>query len=332
MLRLLACWGIPDDAGLIRPAPGTNNQNIIVVHGSRRWLLRISQNLAETQVRAEHRLLAQLARASLPFRVPEPVPASGGDTVIATRAGPASLCRWRPGVRPDLTRGPALERFGQAVARLTLALAPVPAHDAPQDWRGERGDPRRAHPAVTDVADLARELRAAGVPADRIRPLEQAAQQAAARTATQAHAAEVLPIQVVHGDLAASNALADERTGQVTALLDFELAGANYRIQELTAVLLQSGALDGPGWAVRTAALLRGHASVLRLDQAETAAVPGLILDRRLGTALWRAGRWRRGQSPLTEVVTRLDAIGPTMTWLAGHGGELAALLATSAG
>ncbi len=35
-----------------------------------------------------------------------------------------------------------------------------------------------------------------------------------------------LPVQVVHGDPAASNVLADEDTGAVTAMLDFEIAGA----------------------------------------------------------------------------------------------------------
>jgi len=116
----------------------------------------------------------------------------------------------------------------------------------------------------------------------------------------------------------------------VSALLDFELAGANYRIQDLTATLVQSGALNGPCWAGRTAALLRGHAAALRLYPAETAAVPRLIMHRCLGSALWRAGRWRRGQSSLAEVVTRLDVIASTTNWLAGHAGELTELLATA--
>ena len=55
----------------------------------------------------------------------------------------------------------------------------------------------------------------------------------------------------------------------MTGVLDFELAGPDARVQDLLVGLLLSGALAGPGWARRAAALVRGHAAVLRLDQAE---------------------------------------------------------------
>jgi len=48
-----------------------------------------------------------------------------------------------------------------------------------------------------------------------------------------------LPVQVVHGDVAASNLLADERSGEVTAVLDFEIAGAGLRVQDLVVGLKQ---------------------------------------------------------------------------------------------
>ena len=140
---LLARWGIPADAELARAERGCNNQTFAVAHGGRRWVLRISQNLSAEQARAEHRLLGRLRAAGLPFGVPEPVAALGGDTVAETPAGPATLCRWIPGVRPELAADPALERFGRAIGLLSRALRPVAWSDAPQDWRG---DPLRAHP------------------------------------------------------------------------------------------------------------------------------------------------------------------------------------------
>jgi homoserine kinase type II len=98
-----------------------------------------------------------------------------------------------------------------------------------------------------------------------------------------------LPVQVVHGDPAASNTLVDERTGEVTALLDFEIAGADFRVQDLVAGLLQSGALEGPRWQRRTAALVRGNFSARRLSHAEVRALPELLLCRSVGSVLWRA-------------------------------------------
>src|SRR6266702_2623087 len=103
---LLARWGIPADAELTRAESGCNNQTFAVAYGGGRWVLRISQNLSAAQARAEHRLLGRLRTADLPFGVPEPVAALSGDTVAETPAGPATLCRWIPGVRPDLAADP----------------------------------------------------------------------------------------------------------------------------------------------------------------------------------------------------------------------------------
>src|ERR1700758_753305 len=110
---LLARWGIPADAELVRAERGCNNRTYAVAHQGHRWVLRISQNLSAAQARAEHRLLGTVRTAGVPFGVPDPVPTLAGDTVAETPAGPATLCRWIPGIRPDLAGEPALERFGR---------------------------------------------------------------------------------------------------------------------------------------------------------------------------------------------------------------------------
>jgi homoserine kinase type II len=198
------------------------------------------------------------------------------------------------------------------------ALRHVPPDDAPQDWRG----PWRVHPAVPDVGDLCRELRAAGVSPDLVTPLETAATRV---EAWRSQAGGELPVQVVHGDLGSSNLLTDERA--ITAVLDFEIAGADFRVQDLVAALLNSGVLDGPEWPRRTAALIRGHASVRRLTPAEIQAVPDLLLTRSVGSALWRAGRWRRGQAQLSDVTGRLRTLDARTRSLAASGRPILALL-----
>ena len=91
--------------------------------------------------------------------------------------------------------------------------------------------------------------------------------------------------------------LADPDTDQVTGLLDFELhASAGFGVQDILAALYNSTALRTPDWPRRTAAFLRGCASVRRLEPAEIAALPELLIARSLGSALWRAARWSRAR------------------------------------
>lgn len=317
-VALLAHWPIPANAQLTAATHGTNNQTFVIRAGTVRWVLRISQNLKPAQVRAEHRLLARLRGAGLPFAVPEPLPTRAGDFLAETPAGPATVTKWLPGVRPDLSGEPALERFGRAAGQLSVALGRVPRQDAPHDWVTSA----QVHPDVPDIAELCRELSSAGVDSELTRLLRGFEQ-----GAWLAGVGAGLPVQVVHGDLAASNVLADERTGEVTAMLDFEIAGADLRVQDLVVGLMQSGALDTPDWQQRSAALARGYCDAQELADAEVAAVPELLLARAAGTVIWRAGRWRRGQASLRDVSDRLDRLADADAWLAAHGGELRELL-----
>jgi homoserine kinase type II len=319
--KLLARWGIPAGAAVALTECGTNNHTLQVTAGDRRWSLRISQNLTPAQVQAEHRLLARLAQACLPFAVPAPVPLPDGSTVADTPGGPATLCEWIPGVRPDLSQEAALERFGRAAAELSGALAAVPPQDTPNDWQG--GPPQ----APPDVAALTRDLTAAGLVARRAGILRDGADRAAAAWE---RIAGRLPTQVVHADLAASNVLVSPDTGAVTGVLDFEMAGHWIRAIELTVALALSGAAHGPGWPHRAAAVARGGAWGERLTAAELAALPDLIVVRAMGSTLWRAGRWRRGQSSLAEVANRLDVLAETLRWQTAEGGELGHIVAAA--
>ncbi len=318
LAALVTRWGVPPVARLAPVASGTNNQTFLVDHGTGQWVLRISQNLTADQVRAEHRLLARLRTAALPFAVPEPVPAVGGGFLVETAAGPATLSIRLPGVRPDLSGEPALERFGRSVGQLSAALGHVPRQDAPHDWLTSR----HVHPDAGDVHELCGELAAAGVSSELTRLLA-GFEHGVWLTGIGAG----LPVQVVHGDVAASNVLTAEDTGQVTAILDFEIAGADLRVQDLVVALKQSEALDAPDWQRRVAALAGGYRSAQELTDAEVAAVPDLVRARAAGTVVWRAGRWRRGQASLDDVAARMRNLAATDGWLAARGSALRDLL-----
>jgi homoserine kinase type II len=323
---LLAHWGIGPGAELTAAARGSNNRTVLVSQGDRRWVLRISQNLAAGQVLAEHRLLAHLRGRDLPFALPEPVPTVAGDIVVETADGPATLCHWIAGVRPDPQTEAALVRIGAGLALLSAAMRDLPLSDAPQGW----GDgPLAVLPAGVGADELIAELTAAGIGPQQTQLL---ASSAARADAWYRSAVGHLPMQVVHGDLGPSNVLVDEQSGELTGILDFEIAGADYRVQDLVATLLLSGALEGPAWPARAAAIIRGVVSVLRLDPAEIHAVPELLICRAVGSALWRAGRWRRGVAELDDVAERVRELAATVAFVSEAGNLLRDLLSRAAG
>jgi Ser/Thr protein kinase RdoA (MazF antagonist) len=181
------------------------------------------------------------------------------------------------------------------------------------------------HPEVPDVGVLCRDLRAAGAEPALTRLLETLAAGADGSPVTG------LPVQVVHGDLAASNLLADERTGEIAAVLDFELAGLDARVHDFISALRHCGALEGPGWRRQVAAMAEGYASAQEITRAEAAAVPELLGEAAVSSVLWRAGRWRRGQAQLAEVTDRLLVLELTRAWLMANGRDLAEVLARAA-
>jgi homoserine kinase type II len=310
---LLPLWGLPASTGIVPAAEqGTNNRTFLVRHGQQRYVLRVSGFLSVAEVRAEHRILLRLRQGSLPLQVPEPVAALDGRTVIETDAGPAAVCRWLPGEHPGIDGEAAFERFGRAAGLLSAALADVPLGDALRDWRT---DPRWIRPDDPPVDVLCGELRFAGLSGEQAALLAASAR----RVGRWWSAAGSLPAQVIHGDLAPSNMLADPGTGEVTGLLDFELAGAGFRVQDTLAALYNSTALGAPDWPRRTAGFIRGCASVRRLEPAELAALPELLIVRSLGSVLWRAARWRAGLGRLADVIAHAGRLEATTRWLAAN-------------
>ena len=310
---LLPSWGFPRNADVVLVGEqGVNNQTFLVRHRLQRYVLRVTGFLTVAEVRAEHRILRRLRRSELPFRVPEPVTAPDGRTVIETSAGPATLCRWLPGVRPGVGSELAFERLGRAVGVVDAALADVPIGAALREWRT---DPRQVRPGDPPADVLFGELRSAGMGAEQFGVLTVAAR----RAGRWWPGTDDLPAQVIHGDLTPANLLADPDTGEVTGLLDFELAGAGFRAQDVMAALYHSTALTTPDWPRRTAAFLRGCSTVTRLEPAEVTALPELLIAQSLGSVLWRAVRWRAGLARFGDVIARVDKLEASAQWLAAH-------------
>ena len=317
--KVLAAWGIRPDA-VHEPPPGTNNLTRLIESGGSRYVLRVSRNLTADQAQAESLLRASIAAADPGLSVPEPVPTIDGAYSALTSAGVATLSAFLPGVRPDLGSASALFAFGEACGRLSMVLATLPQHLLVHDWT--------AGPLTLlgggSPGELAGDLTRAGAPAPAVAALMAAVTDV--MTGHQGRAAG-LPVQLVHGDHGAGNALADRDLaagGRVTAILDFEVAGLDLRVNDLVAALAQTPALDSPSF---TRALVAGFLVHTELTAPERDAVPDLLVGRALGSILWRAAAWRRGDVGIDQVAERLRRLVETRAFVRDHRADLQSML-----
>ncbi len=314
-------WGLGAPVAVRPPSNGTNNLVRIVETATATYVLRGYQNLSPERIAAEHLLLAALARTDFPLAVPTPLPTPDGQTSLHTSDGVASVFPYLPGRPADRHRPIEVERAGQALGELDLALATLPAELAPIDWR--RGLDQ-VHPAVPDVDDLADEL-AAALPAGARLASAGVDWLRGARPVDEAYARlfSLLPAQIIHADFGLSNLLVDDE-GRPTAMLDFEIAGLDLTVNDLVAGVFQ--ATSGwwtPGGAELSETFCRGYAHRVQLAPDTWEAFPTLLRRRALGSAVWRAGRWRRGQASLDEVQDRLAEGVELETWLSQHANTL---------
>jgi homoserine kinase type II len=184
---------------------------------------------------------------------------------------------------------------------LDVALAKVPRSLAPNDWRDQTLATLR--PEITDLAALVAEL-TASLPDNE--NTAWFAHHVQTSDHTVAELAPSLPCQIVHGDLALSNLLAVD--GVISGVLDWEIAGWDFRVNDVVSSLMgSSGDPEDAEWPARVRAFHQGYAHHVTLTDAERAAIPSLVRHGALATAVWRAGRWRRGDASLEEVAAALE-------------------------
>lgn len=290
IFRYLKHWGVPEPDSVRQLRRGTNNTLYLL---DDRYVLRRYDNLDTEQIYAEHRLLSALDALDLPFAVPVPIPTPDGRTLIDDIA----LFPCLPGEPGERSDPEHIDLAGGALARLDLAMATLPAELAVYDWESD------IHPAVPDVAELADQL-------DRELPGHPGV--AWLRSIDPEVDETGLPRQLVHGDWALGNMLVQD--GRVTAALDFEISGHTTRINDVVAGFTGCVDLTEPN---QVDGFCRSYLRHIDLTDAERAAFPRLLRHRMYGSAVWRAGRWRRGQDPIEAVAERLTRGIEMDDWLA---------------
>src|SRR5581483_5541803 len=323
--ELLRRFGLGSPLEIEVVTSGLLNQNLRAATAAGRFFLKGYRYTDPALILREHRLMAHVAAAGLPVALPLAAP--GGATFLRvggrfwavfpfiadrqlepaafTVAHAAELGRILGAIHAALARYPAAET---AAFPPKLACNSAQAADEMRAYESDIAkrpalDPFDQH-ALASFA-YRRTLLASGVPP----------------AAAFAH----LPSQLLHGDFHERNVFFTA-AGQVSAVIDWELAGIGPRAWEIVRALdlaLQAP-LDLEAGAPRLRAFIHAYAAEAPLSEAECAAMPELYWAARVHS-LWVYEEHYRKGSARTDAVAMADLAG--LEWWSRHRQELARAL-----
>ncbi len=105
----------------------------------------------------------------------------------------------------------------------------------------------------------------------------------------------------------------------MTGLLDFELAGVGFRVQDIVAAMYNSTALGAPDWPAARRPSCAAVPRSAAWSPPRRRRCPELLIARSLGFVLWRAVRWRTGPGRFGEVTAHAGTLVATTRWLAAN-------------
>ena len=103
---------------------GMNNTTKFIRINDDRYVIRIYQSHQDvSKVRYEHLVLDGLGKQDITFKIPQPIKALNGDTVVKADDGKlAVMFKYIPGVNPRLDSLEQLYSFGKVVGEITNKL------------------------------------------------------------------------------------------------------------------------------------------------------------------------------------------------------------------
>ncbi len=263
----------------LRPiGSGIENTNYFVTSSAGEWVLTLFERLQHAQLPFYLQLMRHLARHDLP--VPEPRASADGQLVHTVAGKPAALVNRLEGESLDAPDLHHCAQLGATLARMHLAVADFPLHQA--NLRGQAWREAQA-PIVRPYL---------GKPAARLLDEEMAFQTAMHSSAAFA----ALPSGAVHADLFRDNALFAGLPGRerLSGVFDFYFAGTDSFAYDLAVVIndwcvdLESGELD----TARAEALLAAYQAERPLAGNELRLLPGQRRAAALRFWLSRLADW----------------------------------------
>jgi homoserine kinase type II len=317
---VLAAWPLSSPITVQPTTSGLNNRTHRVETPERSYLLKLYQNTRDpARVRYEHAILLGLTAQRLSFRVPTPVAARDGSTLVCLDGHAlAALFPLLPGAPPDRRDPEHLRSCAAALAELHAALRRLDVGPPPAG-AATYGDLDRVHPLVPDPWELPGRLplpsddrrRLAGLFADLrgLIPILYA----------------TLPRQLCHNDYSPGNTV--QVGGRTSAIFDFEFAAPDLRAIDVAVGWYWSvGDAWGTGDELPAArAFLAGYADASALAPAEVDAMPTLALLQRATSLVHWTGRRRAGLTTDALVAEQARRLLDLDRWLLDHAPSIAA-------
>lgn len=307
-------WSVVPPIHIEPVASGTNNRSYLVETGRDAYFLKSYRNTpGPERLRFEHQLLAMLNTSCLPFAVPSPLPTKSGDTSVEIECDQgvyrASLF--------SLIREHAAEygsefnayRCGEALAILDKTLNPVrmaPTISVPKTF----GDLSRIHPLIPYPLVAIQQIVADHTLVNRIADVMSVTMEQWQRQTSDWRT------QIIHGDFYPTNIMMD--SGNVTGIVDFEVAGEGYRAMDFSIGLaaLSTKSWDGGcSWPLLES-FAKGYLLRTPLTQEELTATPVLLFMRELSSFVHWLGRREQGLTTFADILARAHRVLSLDQWL----------------
>ncbi len=309
---------------------GMNNTTRFVEAESGKYVLRIYQTHCDVdKVKYEHAILLKLQQSGLPFGIPEPICGVDKETAKLTEDGkPVAMFRYMEGMTPAFEAIAELKSFGVAAGRLSTALRNITTELKPvyrPYYEIENTHPKCPVDAVVGFCEKP------GKEFDILKGELCLVAKQLTMFREKYQVIKSLPHQLIHGDLNASNVLADEE-GSITAILDFEFVTEDLRVMELCVCLseiINMKQSDERLWS-NIAAFLEGYREVVKLAPEEIEVIPLLIMLRRLDVFIHFLGRFWDGIDASQILKDQIRNLAVQVDWLDRNKERLMLLLESS--
>ncbi|UPK46155.1 phosphotransferase [Paenibacillus pabuli] len=331
---VLSLYGFTSNWKAERGRGGMNNSTFIVEINQECYVLRQYETHNDPmKIAFEHKVLSALSRSEFELDVPAPVnlPDNKDATFLAVQdqltghTKIVTLFHYREGHNPVWNTADQLIGLGRAagmlssvMACLSISLTPVyPPYYQIQE----------AYPLCSpDIL-----LQLCTSPPDTL--MECAADLQKLKVVLPdlfdtLRGMEFLPHQLVHGDLNASNVLADSQD-TICAILDFEFATWDLRVMELAVPMSDLLTMDKEqAWMWEALeGLIQGFREQVSLEPEELNVIPALILLRSLDVVMHFISRLFEGIDEPGVAVQQIRKLRERVDWMKGNEKRLRELL-----
>lgn len=276
---------------------GMNNTTKFIVVNNKDYVLRIYESHSDkNKVDFEHKILKELSKKDLSFKIPEPKVNFRGDTIGVTEDGKLiSICESIKGKNPKLKSAKQFYSLGKVVGEITKGLGKINLEIKPiyePCYELEKSYPKCPLQNVIgfcdnppadfiDQKEILKELKKYFVEFKEIIPVLRS-----------------LPHQFIHGDINSSNVLEDEENN-ICAVLDFEFTARDLKAMDL-AICLSEAISNEDNEEVRfdnIKSIAEGYNEFIDLTAEEIKVLPYLIMLRRLDVIVHFLVRYNEGIS-----------------------------------